>query len=391
MVLANGAPGRSSLDPSGLPADAVRLGFACHWGPHVESTWSGTPWHLRLALERHVRLVDLGVQFGGLTRDALRVAGARYTSGGWVSTWRQSAPTSSLVERRIRRDVKFRKPEVVLQVQDLAALAVPNLVLQDLSYGLLLEHFGPDGVPHFRALGLRRIERLHRRQVSVYEQAAGLLPMSRWMARSVVADGVPAERVRVINPGVNVPLADNAPVPERRQGSTRRLLMVGRDFDTKGGAQLVAAFRLLRRHDGPRITLTIVGPTRWPLRGDVPEGVDFLGPQPLEAVGTLLDSHDLFVMPSRFEGFGIAFVEALVRGLPCIGRDACAMPEIIDPVNGGRLVRSESPAELAELVLATLDDDDLYAACAIAAPGRRLHFTWDRAASEVSEVARSVR
>ncbi len=71
---------------------------------------------------------------------------------------------------------------------------------------------------------------------------------------------------------------------------------------------------------------------------------------PSSEVAAALDSHDLFVMPSRFEGFGIAFVEALIRGLPCIGRRACAMPEIIDEASGGRLVDTEDPHELAELV-----------------------------------------
>jgi len=101
--------------------------------------------------------------------------------------------------------------------------------------------------------------------------------------------------------------------------------------------------------------------------------------------------HDLFVMPSRFEGFGMAFAEALVRGLPCIGRDACAMPEIIDPASGGRLVRSESPDELADLVVATLADDALYAACVAAAPARREHFTWTRAARQVVATAEGAR
>jgi glycosyltransferase involved in cell wall biosynthesis len=127
------------------------------------------------------------------------------------------------------------------------------------------------------------------------------------------------------------------------------------------------------------------------LRGDVPEGVTFLGFRAAAEIATLLDTHDLFVMPSRFEGFGIAFAEALVRGLPCIGRDACAMPEIIDRASGGRLVTSESPDELADLIVDTLADDALYAACAAAVTARRAHFTWERAAEQVAAIAEGVR
>jgi glycosyltransferase involved in cell wall biosynthesis len=100
-----------------------------------------------------------------------------------------------------------------------------------------------------------------------------------------------------------------------------------------------------------------------------------------------MDTHDLFVMPSLFEAFGIVFVEALVRGLPCIGRDAYAMPEIIDEASGGRLLRSEDPRDLAELITDALDDDDLYAACAGRAEERYVHYSWGRAAGDILTIA----
>ncbi|NMM15821.1 MAG: glycosyltransferase family 4 protein [Cellulomonas sp.] len=371
----------------------VRLGFACHWGQSREGTWSGTPWRLRSALSGVTEVVDVGSDLARPVQAVLKGMGAGRTPQGWVSTWRHGSITQSLVEADVRARVRRARPDVVLEIHDLAVLDTPFLVLQDLSYVLLLEHFGPNGVPHFRALGRSRIEALRARQERIYEHAAAILPMSEWMARSLVAHGVSAARVHVVNPGSNVPLpaARAAAVPERRGGPTRRLLLVGRDFDTKGGAQVVAAFERLRRELGSTISLTIAGPRTWPLRGDVPDGVTFLGPRPAAEIARLIDTHDLFVMPSRFEGFGIAFAEALVRGLPCIGRAACAMPEIIDRASGGRLVTSESPDELADLIVDTLADDALYAACAAAAPGRQAHFTWERAADQVATIAQEVR
>lgn len=380
-----------AAEGNGAPV-TLRLGFACHWNETRESTWSGTPWRLRTALDRRLSVVDVGSELPRPLGAALKIAGARRTANGWVSTWRSSAVTHELVQADVRARVRRARPDVVLEIQDLATLDTPYLVLQDVSFALLLEHFGPEGVPHFRAFGRRRIESQRRRQERGYEHAAGLLPMSAWMARSLVAHGVPEARVHVVNPGINTPLpATDVVVPERRRGATRRLLLVGRDFDTKGGSQVVAAFTRLRRELGSSIALTIAGPRTWPLRGEVPDGVTFLGLRPVGEIAALLDSHDLFVMPSRFEGFGIAFAEALVRGLPCIGRDVCAMPEIIDRASGGRLVTSESPDELADLIVDTLADDALYAACAAAVPARRAHFTWERAAEQVAGIAEGVR
>ncbi|MGN8244854.1 glycosyltransferase family 4 protein [Cellulomonas soli] len=380
-----GAPGPATAP--GAAVDPLRLGFACHWTTPHEETWSGTPWRLRQELATITPVVDLGVELPTALRTPLRLAGARRTPTGWTSTWRHGTVTRAAVARAVRRASARERPDVVLEIQDLSAPAVPFMVLQDLSYALLLDRYGPDGVPHFRSLGRRRIEALRRAQDRVYAQAAMLLPMSGWLGDHLVAHGVPRERVRVVNPGAGAPVPVGTPVPERRTGPVRRLLLVGRDFDTKGGAQVVAAFARLRTELGPTVSLTVAGPDRWPLRGEVPDGVDFLGRVPRARVGELMDSHDLFVMPSRMEGFGMVFAEALTRGLPCIGRDACAMPEIIDPVSGGRLVASESPDELAQVVLDALADDDLYQACAAQADARRAHYTWGRAAREVLDAA----
>ncbi|MGO1972595.1 MAG: glycosyltransferase family 4 protein [Propionibacteriaceae bacterium] len=368
----------------------MRLGFACHWGTEPERTWSGTPWRLREALRAGAEVVDIGAAVPELLRRGLRLAGARPTPTGWRSQWHHGRTAGALLQRDIRRRVASERPDVVLEIGDLASLPeVPHLVLQDLSYALLRDRFGAD-IPHFHAVSRRRLEELERRQERICAEAAALLPLSQWLADAYRRDGVPASRLRVVHPGVNVPIPADRPVPLRRRGTSRRLLMVGRDFERKGGVQVLHALALLRRDWDRPVELTIAGPREWPLRGVVPDGVTFLGPQSPERVAALLDEHDLFVMPSLFEAFGIVFAEALCRGLPCVGRDDCAMPEIIDHGTGGRLVRTEDPHELADTIAAALADDALYRDCARLAPERARHFNWSRAADDVLAVAADV-
>lgn len=360
-----------------------KVGFACHWGPDRTTTWSGTPWALSRALLRQTAVADLDVTVPPLPRFLLRAAGARRQDGRWRSSWRHSATGIRLVEQRLTSAVADSDADTILEIGDLGVVDRPFYVLQDLSYDLLTEHFGPRGVPHFRNLTARDILRLRERQHEVYSRASGIIAMSAWLAASVARAGVPEDRIRVVHPGANTTTLDG-PLPLRRRGAQRRLLFIGRDFDTKAGDQVVAAYEVLRARHGDRIRLTVAGPPSWPL-GRLSDGVTFLGPTDRDRVAALYDEHDLFVMPSRFEGFGIAFVEALARGLPCIGRRACAMPEIIDECSGGRLISSEDPVELADTIDEVLADDGLYNRCADAAMQRRQHFSWDRAAMEVLE------
>ena len=63
-----------------------------------------------------------------------------------------------------------------------------------------------------------------------------------------------------------------------------------------------------------------------------------------------LQELDVFVFPSRLEAFGLALVEAMSLGLPCIAADVGGTKEIIDET-AGMLIRSEDPNALADAML----------------------------------------
>ncbi len=315
---------------------------------------------------------------------ALKAMAAHRHEGRWVSGWKHHPVTMGLAGARLRRATA--DCDVVLQIGDLARLRTPYLTYQDLSFDLLREE---RELRHFPHLDASRIARLRERQLEIYAGAAGVLAMSEWLAAHLVrVTGLPADKVHVVNPGCNA-LPEVPPALPQRSGPAR-LLFVGKDFTTKAGPQVLAAWEILRRSGYPGIELTIAGPASWPMPGPVPDGVTFLGRVPLERVAALYAEHDLFVLPSHFEGYGIVFVEALAHGLPCIGRNRCAMPELIRPGDNGSLVSGDSPEELATLITELLSDDGLRDRTVRQAPSVIEHATWDRAAEETVAVAGKV-
>lgn len=371
----------------------MRLGFACAWDPQPELTWSHTPWNLRRALRERIEVVDVGLEFPRSVRFGLKAANARRVDGQWISMWKHSRLARRYGETALSQRLRSTPCDVVLQVQDLARLDTPYLILQDLSYDVLLEHMDPAGrLVHFPSLHRDDLLRLRDRQRRLYADAAGVLAMSRWFADHLVrVSGVPAARVHVVHPGASASwTGQDVPVEvhqRRARRPRRRLLLVGKDFATKSGEQVVAALALLRTEVDPEITLTVVGPRTWPMPGEPPAGVRFLGRLPVDQLAAVYDEHDLFVMPSRFEGFGIALVEALSRGLPCVARRAFAMPEIVRPGGNGDLIRTDDPGELADVVARLLRDDGVYEETAKQAADVRAYYSWERAADDVIAVA----
>ncbi|MEV1333409.1 glycosyltransferase family 4 protein [Micromonospora costi] len=346
-------------------------------------TWSRTPWQLRAALRTRTPVVDVGVEIPPMTRMVLRGLHPRWHEGRLRSSWDESRITDEYCRRVITRASRRLACDAVLEIQDLAAIDRPYFLYQDMSWDALLK-MRADGRPIFRKTSTSTLRRRQERQREIYDRAAGILTMSHWLARSLVQlSGLPAEKVHVVHPGLHVEddvrWARPAPV---RPAPRRRLLFVGRNFRAKGGDLVLAALSILRREVDPGITATIVGPPDWPVDGDVPDGVTFLGPLPLAEVASLYDEHDLFVLPTRVEGFGFVFLEALSRGLPCVGRDDFAMPEMIRPGRNGALLSKDDPEELARLIAGVLVDDDLYAACRADIPDLVARFSWDRAARD---------
>ena len=381
------------------PATRPSIGYACLWEADPKQTWSGTPWHLREVLRDQANVTDVGVELPSLTRMGLKAIHARYRNGHLTTSWCYSRLTDKYLEAALRRGIRVNfagnRPDAILTIDTLAILDEPYFVYAYVSWDALIASADtPERFARFQQLPAAVLARRRAVQVAAYKSAQGIIAETRWLAKCLVEQsGVPAEKIHVIHPGLSVTQdqATRLASPPERAGRRRRLLFVmGQNephhFYRKGGDLALAALRLLRRDHDPHITLTIAGMNAWPLPGRPPEGVEFLRRMPPGEASALYDTHDLLLLPSRLESFGMIMVEALTRGMPCIARNAFAMPEIVTPGVSGTLIEGYDATELAGAIADALADDDLYQRCADRAPHVAEYFSWQRAAREVVEV-----
>jgi glycosyltransferase involved in cell wall biosynthesis len=91
-------------------------------------------------------------------------------------------------------------------------------------------------------------------------------------------------------------------------------------------------------------------------------------------------------MPSRYEPYGVAVVEAMVYGMPVIATDRWAFPELVG--DNGACVPLDDVDAMADRIGWLLDDPDKRAELGVRARKRAIErFNWDRVARQMIDVA----
>jgi glycosyltransferase involved in cell wall biosynthesis len=272
-------------------------------------------------------------------------------------------------------------PDVVLQN---GALFAPGLPPRR-PYVLLVDHTRALAMrsPPWPSLGLPAPAEYgpswRAREAAAYRGARAIAAFSENAARSLVRDyGVPRARVAVVGAGAAV-----FPAEAIRRDDGRTIVFVGRDFARKGGPVLAEAFARLRRRV-PKARLFVAGPRRRP---PLPEGATFLGPVAEAELPALLAQATAFALPTLREPFGLAFLDAMACGVPCVGTRIEAVPELVDEGRTGLLVPPGDPAALADALHALLSEPAR--ARAMGARGRArvsARFLWAHAAERLERV-----
>jgi glycosyltransferase involved in cell wall biosynthesis len=212
--------------------------------------------------------------------------------------------------------------------------------------------------------------------------------------RVVVASSFTKETLRLADVSVDVQVIpygapSSIPTAIAPHSGTLRVLFVGSLGQRKGLSYLLRAIELL----GSKVELTLLG--RKAAEGCLPlddavrkhRWIPSL-PHP-ELLG-VMQQHDVLVLPSLFEGFGLVILEAMAQRLPVITTPHTAGPDVISEGVDGFIV----PIRSAEAIAAKLDqlalDADLLRGMKQAAQEKARSQRWENYRESLVQMARDL-
>lgn len=170
------------------------------------------------------------------------------------------------------------------------------------------------------------------------------------------------EKIHVAYNGIRTSMFQPNPISGSDNGL--RLLNVGRLVGIKGQDILLDAMHLVRSQ-GYAVKLKLIGDGELQAelenqasRLNLRECVEFMGAQSQDSVRQAMNDTDVFVMPSRDEGFAVACLEAMSMQLPIIASNVAGFPEAINNYETGILTETENPDALAQAIIWMIQNPD---------------------------------
>lgn len=218
---------------------------------------------------------------------------------------------------------------------------------------------------------------------------------SRWTAHELEEAGLPIERIRVIEPGIDKAIADSRKLNERRDPNVAyrdglRLICVATLTPRKGHDTLVHALAQLTDLSWE---LDCIGSSvRAPehaaeidsliMQYRLEDRIHLHGELQREALARAYARADIFVLASRLEGYGMVFAEARAAGLPVIATRGGAIEETLTETSA-MVVDGASHEPLSEMLRRMMTDRQCWLEFAAGAR-RQAHEarSWNQVATE---------
>ncbi len=216
---------------------------------------------------------------------------------------------------------------------------------------------------------------------------------------------IPKSRISVVLEGVSpsyrvIHAQSELQHAKARYGISGQYVLYVGGFDAhKNLTTLVQAFELLRRRGNIPEPLTLVfvgglGPAAADLQADIrarqlEQRVVFTGYVPQEDAVRLFNAADIFVLPSRYEGFGLPALEAMACGTPVVCSNVASLPEVVG--DAALQCSPGAPQEFCDAMHVLLTNFELRSDLRRKGLARVQQFSWDKTARGTLSVYQRVK
>ena len=310
-------------------------------------------------------------------------------------------PRSSLVAwayaRMLIPKLEAINPDVVICVHAAQKIVSfvnrwPCMLAADITVGPLLDYN-----PVYKNISARGRRLADEQERAIVESAASIVLSSHWAAEEGAKHyGVPVSRFVVAPFGPN--FEEIPEVADPAVGGPLKLLFVAFVWEPKGGDIALAAFKQIQLR-APDTEFHVVGcqpQSALETPGVIVHGrLNKNDPQQAEKLKSLFRSSSFFLMPTRYEAYGIVYAEACAFGLPPVAGKTGGVGTIIRDGENGLLLPYDAPPEAyADAILAVWQNPERYQTmrrAARAAFETRLNWrAWgDTVDAELRRIARS--
>jgi glycosyltransferase involved in cell wall biosynthesis len=236
-------------------------------------------------------------------------------------------------------------------------------------------------------------DRLRISEREALKHVRAVIVTSEMTAATLVRDfGVPPEAITVATPGVDRPASSWMAA----SNATPKLLAVGMVTPRKAYDVLVDALARIADLDWhctvagslERAPETAASVRRQIERHALTGRIDLFGE--VADPTALYETADIFVLPSRYEGYGMAIAEAMAYGLPVVATRVGAIPEVV-PDSAGLLVPPDDPAALAHTLRRLIENQSLRRGYAVGASAAAQRFAqWRDTAARIASALDAV-
>jgi glycosyltransferase involved in cell wall biosynthesis len=337
---------------------------------------------------------DIETRTGGTVYDKRVMAELR--AAGWTAehlAWPSSFPfPSSVDEAAVAASLAACPDNALVLIDGLALGVLPKLAAAEakrLRLVALVHH--PLALESGLAAGIAK--RLATSERQALDHVRAVIVTSEMTAATLVQDyGVDRTSITVATPGIDKP----ASIAARRQNAVPNLLAVATVTPRKAYDVLIDGLARIAGLDWhctiagslDRAPETVAAVRRQIGDHDLTGRINLIGE--VADPAPLYEAADIFVHPSRYEGYGMAIAEAIAYGVPVVATRAGAIPEVV-PQDAGILVPVDDPAALADALRLLIENPSAHRRFADGAALAAARFaTWPDTAARIASALDAV-